>query len=249
VKQVERWVDRMLVLFPFEEEFYRRHGVEASTVGHPLVDEVPDLSHVWDAGVPADGIYRIALLPGSRRSEIEHLLPVLLEAASLLAGEISAEFVLIQAPTVSRALLDPYLASPEVPVELVSQDRFGAAATCPLALCASGTANLELALVGTPMVVAYRVGPLSGLLGRLILHLPHVSLVNLLLGRRVVPELLQRQATAERIRDEALRWLLDPPRVGQMRRRQLTEVRGRLGDGGGSRRAAEEVLAVMAESS
>jgi len=244
VKQVERWVDRMLVLFPFEEEFYRSHGVEVSTVGHPLVDEVPRLPHVWDGGAPADGSYRIGLMPGSRRSEIDHLLPVLLQVAGLLGGEISASFVLIRARSVSQAVLDAHLAASEVPVKVVSEDRFDVAAACHLAFCASGTANLELALVGTPMIVTYRVGPLSALLGRLILSLPHVSLVNLLLGRRVVPELLQRQATPARIRDEALRWLFDPPRVEKMRQ-QLSEVRGRLGDSGASRRAAEEVLAVM----
>jgi lipid-A-disaccharide synthase len=247
VRQVESWVDRMLVLFPFEEEFYRRHGVEVSTVGHPLVDEVPHLPHVWDRGVPADGRYRICLMPGSRRSEIDHLLPVLLETARLLAGEIDADFVLIRARTVSRSILEPYLSASSVPIEVTSDDRFATAAGCHLAICASGTANLELALVGTPMIVAYRVGPLSYLLGLLILGVRTVSLVNLLLGRRVVPELLQRRATPRRIRDEALRWLRDPPRVEQMRR-QLSEVRGQLGDGGASRRAAQKVLAVVEQS-
>ena len=182
VRQVERWVDKMLVLFPFEEEFYRRHGVEVLTVGHPLVDEVPRLAHVWDDGAPADGAYRIALMPGSRRSEIDQLLPVLLGAARLLADEVAASFVLIRARSVPESALAPHLVALDLPVEVVSEDRYDVAAGCHLALCASGTANLELALVGTPMIVAYRVGPLSYLLGRLILHLPHVSLVNLLLG-------------------------------------------------------------------
>ena len=244
VRQVRRWVHRMLVLFSFEEEFYRRHGVEATTVGHPLVDEVPRLRHVWDEGVPHDGTYRIALMPGSRRSEIEHLLPVLLGAAELLAAEVPVEFVLIRARTVSLDFLAPYLAASRVPVRVIAEDRFAAAAACHLALCASGTANLELALVGTPMIVVYRVGPLTSLLSRLILRYRYVSLVNLLLEGGVVPELLQNDATPLGIRDEALRWLRDPPRVEEMRR-QLRKVRGRLGDGGASRRAAEEVLDVM----
>jgi lipid-A-disaccharide synthase len=244
VRQVERWVDRMLVLFPFEEEFYRRHGVEVSTVGHPLVDEVPELPHLWDGGPPADGSFRIALMPGSRRSEIDHLLPELLAAAGLLCEEIAASFVLIRARSVSEAVLEPHLAASRVPVEVASEDRFETAATCHLALCASGTANLELALVGTPMIVVYRVGWLSSVVGRLIIGVPHVSLVNLLLGQRVVPELLQEQATAVRIRDEALRWLRDIPRVEEMRR-QLSRVRGLLGEGGVSRRAADRLLEVM----
>ena len=244
VRQVKRWVERMLVLFSFEEEFYRRHGVEVTMVGHPLVDEVPRLPHVWDEGPPRDGTYRIALMPGSRRSEIDNLLPVLLGAAELLATEARVEFVLIRARTVSRDALAPHLALSRVPLRMVDEDRFDAAAACHLALCASGTANLELALVGTPMIVVYRVGPLTGLLGMLILRFRFVSLVNLLLERGVVPELLQDEATPLAVRDESLRWLRDPPRVEQMRR-QLSEVRGRLGDGGGSRRAAEEVLRVM----
>ena len=244
VRQVERWVDRMLVLFPFEEEFYRSHGVEAVTVGHPLVDEVPRLPHVWDRGAPADGRYRIALMPGSRRSEVDHLMPALLGAARLLASEIRTEFVLIRARTVPQSDLEPHLREAAVPVEIVADDRFDVTASCHLALCASGTANLELALVGTPMIVTYRVGWATSLMGRLILSFEYVSLVNLLLGRTVVPELLQGRARPEAIRDEALRWLRDPPRVETMRR-QLSEVRGLLGDGGGSRRAALEVAAVM----
>ena len=101
-----------------------------------------------------------------------------------------------------------------------------------------------MALVGTPMIVTYRVGALSSVVGRIVVRVPHVSLVNLLLGSRVVPELLQSEARPRRIQDEALRWLLDPPRVGEMRR-QLSDVRGRLGDGGATRRAAREVLAVI----
>lgn len=244
VKQVERWIHRMLVLFPFEEEFYREHGVEATTVGHPLVDEVPRLPHVWEQGPPADEAYRIALMPGSRRSEVELLLPVLLEAADLLRREIPAEFVLIRARSLSPGVLDPFLAGSPVPAKVVSDERFETAAGCHLALCASGTANLELALLGTPMIVAYRVGLFSSLLAKLILDLTNVSLVNLLMGERIVPELLQEHATPARIADEALRLLRDPPRVERMRR-QLSGVRGRLGHGGGSRRAAEEVLAVM----
>jgi lipid-A-disaccharide synthase len=183
-------------------------------------------------------------MPGSRRSEVDYLMPALLGTARLLASELRAEFVLIRARTVPPSDLEPHLRDAGVPVRVVVEDRFEAAASSHLALCASGTANLELALVGTPMIVIYRVGWATSLMGRLILSFEYVSLVNLLLGRTVVPELLQGRATPEAIRDEALRWLRDPPRVEEMRR-QLSEVRGLLGDGGGSRRAALEVAAVM----
>ena len=244
VRQVKRRIHRMLVLFPFEVDYYREHGVEAQLVGHPLVDEVPPLANVWQQGPPKDGEYRLALMPGSRASEVNHVLPVLLGAAGLLRRQTSTELVLIRARTVSRALIDRHLESCELPISVVSENRFEAAASCHLALCASGTANLELALVGTPMIVVYRVGPFTALLGKLILDFRFVSLVNLLMGREVVPELLQARATPERLRDEALRLLRDPPRVERMRR-QLSDVRGRLGDSGASRRAAEAVAAAM----
>lgn len=248
VRQVRRRVRRMLVLFPFEVDFYRSHGVDARLVGHPLVDEVPQLDNVWHRGPPADGSYRIALMPGSRASEIHHLMPVLLGAARLMRREIDASFVLIRARTVSQALLDPFLSQSDLPVEVVSENRFDVAAGCHLALCASGTANLELALVGTPMIVAYRVGPFSSLVGRIVLDFDYVSLVNMLHEELVVPELLQADATPERLCAEALRWLRDPPRVGSMRQR-LSEVRGLLGEHGASRRAAEEVAAMMEAAS
>ncbi len=244
VRQVERWVDRMLVLFPFEREFYRRHGVEVITVGHPLVDEVPELEHVWDQGPPADGHYRIALLPGSRHSEIRRILPALVGTAEWLAARLAASFVLVRAETVPPGLLAPYLEDTAVPIEVVCGDRFVAVAGSHLALCASGTATLELALVGTPMIVTYRVGLLSYLLSRVIVGLRMISLVNLLLGERVVPELVQREARPDRLGEEALRLLRDPPRVEAMRR-QLRRVRGLLGEGGASDRAAAEVLAVL----
>jgi lipid-A-disaccharide synthase len=247
VRQVERWVHRMLVLFPFEETYYRRHGIEATTVGHPLVDEVPRLRQIWEDGSPV-GAYRIALLPGSRGSEIAHLLPALLGAARLLRDKIAAEFVLIRAGSVPPEALEPHLAAADLPLTVVSEDRFQAAASCHLALCASGTANLELALLGTPMIVVYRLGALSSLVGKLFLDLSRgVSLVNVLLGQQAVPELLQEEATPQRICAEALRWLNDPPRVEAMRR-LLSEVSGHLGDGGGSRRAAAEVNMVMQQA-
>ncbi len=245
VEVVRRWVDRMLVLFPFEGAFYRQHGIEATVVGHPLVDEVPELRGAWDDGPPASGEpYRVALLPGSRRSEVRRLLPPMLAAARRLSDSVPIELRLIRAPTVPVELLESFLGPSGLPVELVTDDRFAAAAGCHLAICASGTATLELALLGTPMVVVYRVGAWSYLLGKLIVRLRTVSLVNLLLGESVVPELLQGAARPRSVADQALRLLRDPPRVERMRR-QLQRVRPLLGESGASRRAAAEVRAEL----
>lgn len=246
VKAIARLVDRMLVLFPFEVDFYRGHGVDVVHVGHPLVDEVPVLPQGWDQDEPAGGPYRVALLPGSRTSEVEALLPTLLEAVRKLASRLPIEAEIIKAPTISRELLEEHVELSGLPVRIVAEDRFTAVASAHLALCASGTATLEVGLLGTPMIMVYRLAIWTYLLAKLMVHLPNVSLVNLVLGRRVVPELIQGDANPERIAAEAARLLTDAGARNEMRA-GLSEVRGRLGQGGASGRAAAEVAAMLGE--
>jgi len=249
VKTIARLVDRMLVLFPFEVDFYRGHGVDVIHVGHPLVDEVPVLPQVWDRGEEetTDGPFRVALLPGSRLSEVEALLPTLLGAAGKLAGRLPIEARIIRAPTVPRELLDEAVELSGLTVEIVESDRFAAVADSHLALCASGTATLEVGLLGTPMIVVYRLASWTYLLARLLVRLPNVALVNLVLGRRAVPELIQGQANPERIAAEAARLLTDGAARQEMRS-ALAEVRGRLGASGASGRAAGEVAEMLQEA-
>jgi lipid-A-disaccharide synthase len=244
IKTIARLVDRMLVLFPFEVDFYRRHGVDVVHVGHPLVDEVPVLPSAWGEGEPNGGPYRLALLPGSRVSEVEALLPVMLDAVRQLAAELPIEARLIRAPTIPQELIEEEIDLAGLPVRIISEDRFAAVADSHLALCASGTATLEVGLLGTPTIMLYRLGRWTWILARLLVRLPYVSLVNLVLGRRVIPELLQGAAHPERIAAEAERLLLDERRRDAMRA-GLAELRGRLGEGGASRRAAREVAAVL----
>lgn len=249
VKTIARVVDTMLVLFPFEVDFYRRHGVEAIHVGHPLVDEVPaDLPQAWDAGDgPDEGPYRVALLPGSRSSEVERLLPVMAAAVEHLSHRLgqgrAVVPVLIEAPTVRPELVDSLLADTELyalGVERVRGNRLETVSGCHFALCASGTATLEVGLVGTPLAVLYRLGTWTYWMAKLLVKLPHVSLVNLVLGRGVVPELIQKDARPEEIAREVLAVLDDADRRLEMRA-GLAELRRRLGAGGASRRAAAEI--------
>ncbi|MDX1997870.1 MAG: lipid-A-disaccharide synthase, partial [Thermoanaerobaculia bacterium] len=191
VKTVARAVDTLLVLFPFEVDFYRRHGVSALHVGHPLVDEVPHLTHRWDGPAPApDEPRRLVLLPGSRRSEVARLLPAMIGAVEALSRDVPVSVRLLRAPTIERSALEAQVAAAGVPIEIVEggdAGRFAVLADAHLALCASGTATLETGLVGTPMLVLYRVGMITGLMARLLVDLPHFSLVNLVLDRPAVP--------------------------------------------------------------
>lgn len=243
VRSIARIVDEMLVLFHFEADFYREHGVEVVHVGHPLVDEVPELPQIWDQGPPEDEPYRVALLPGSRRSEVAALLPVMLQTVRRLAARLPIHARVIRAPSVPPGLLEEAVALEGVPVRIVDgarDRRFRAVADSHLALCASGTATLETGLLGTPLVVVYRLAGWTYWLARVLVRSPHVALVNLVLGRRAVPELIQKDARPERVADEVERLLRDPERIAAMRR-DLAELRGRLGEPGASLRAARAV--------
>lgn len=242
VRLIARLVDVMLVFFPFELDLYRRHGVEVVHVGHPLVDEVPRLRHVWEEGEPREGPYQVALLPGSRREEVASLLPEMLAAVRGLARGLPVNVVLLRAPSIPRQVIDEEVTLADVPVSVVTRDRFAALADSHLALCASGTATLEVGLIGTPMIVLYRLRFWSYLAARLLVRLPYFSLVNLVLERALVPELLQGAARGDRIAREAGALLRDGERLDEMRR-GFAELRGRLGDSGATRRAAREVVA------
>jgi lipid-A-disaccharide synthase len=248
VRSIARLMDGMVVILPFEVDFYRRHGVGAIHVGHPLVDEVPVLPQVWDGEEANSQTQVISLLPGSRRSEIQANLPVMLKAGELLAQEQDCQFRLIQARTVDDETLADLLADSSLDVEVVKDGRFQAIAASHLAICASGTATLEVGLLGTPMVVVYRVSPWSYSLGRMLVRLPHIALVNLVLERRAVPELIQHAATAERISQEASAILQERDRIGTMKA-DLASLRQRLGRAGASRRAAESVYQLLREGS
>lgn len=254
VRRIREVVDRMLVLFPFEVDFYRRHGVEVVHVGHPLVDEVPRLSGAWDGERAPDEPYSLALLPGSRRSEVEALLPTLLAAVAELRRRLPVTARLIAAPSLDATLLERLVAASGVEVEIVADgaahgggdDRYAAIADSHLALCASGTATLEVGLLRTPLLVVYRLHAWTYRLARRLVRLPHIGLVNLVLGRGVAPELVQEDATPERIAAEAASLLTSEERVVVMRR-ALGELRERLGASGASERAGRAAADWLAE--
>lgn len=248
VRHIERYVDRMMVVFPFEEEFYRRHGVDVVYVGHPLMDEVAARHHAWDDDPTGKDGFRVALLPGSRRSELEVLLPIVLESARLLSKSARTHFQLMRAGTIGPEELAPYLEASELDVEIVSERRFEAIANSHLALCAVGTANLEVGLVGTPMIAFHRVATISYLAGKLLVDLPHASIVNLLLNKSAVPELIQWQAKPELISAKSEELLNDRGLIADMRS-DLAALRERMGPGGASKRAADEVLRFLSQES
>jgi lipid-A-disaccharide synthase len=240
VRHIAKYVDRMIVIFPFEEEFYRRHNVPVTYVGHPLIEQ---LAGVRKPKRKTDRL-RIALLPGSRRMEIRSLLPAMLEAVRILRQEQTVEAYIIQAPTIEHEELEQMIAESGVAVPILPHDRGEGVAAADVALSSSGTATLEAAVLGTPVVVMYKLSPATYALGKRLVRLPHWSLVNIIAGKEVVPELIQSEVNGERIAAE-VRKLVEPERFKHVTR-ELAEIRARLGDPGASRRAAEEIIRLTA---
>ncbi|HYP29098.1 MAG TPA: lipid-A-disaccharide synthase [Blastocatellia bacterium] len=284
VRAIRRDVDRMLVILPFEEEFYKSESVEVEYVGHPLAEAVRVSStreefarrHGLDIARPI-----IALLPGSRHKEIHYHLPELLDAAKRLSragfkvgagarvpshevsgrsqdfsGSIPSlhapQFVVPLASTVDRAQVERIMsearlsggASPDV--TLVEHDLYDALGHAEVAVVASGTATVEAALVGTPMVIIYKGSEINWRLIRPLIHLDTFGMANLIAGRRIVPELMQKDVTGEKIAREVEAILSDPARLSRMRE-DLAEVRARLtrAEGRGPERAARAVLRMI----
>ena len=255
VRTIRRLVDRMLVILPFEREFYARHGVAVDFVGHPLADTVRAAldrdqfarQHAID---PARTL--VGLLPGSRSKEVATLLPVFLSAAERLeqAHPGRCTFLIPQASTIDRGQLDGAgldAVAEQLDARVISADRYSMMAACDAVVAASGTVILELALLGTPTVAAYRISPHTYWMGRLLIRqIEYFTLVNLIAGREVIPELLQDAANPERIAHELERLLEDDNRRRQMQA-GLAEVRDRLGEPGAAERAAAIALEVLDE--
>ncbi|HXE75177.1 MAG TPA: lipid-A-disaccharide synthase [Candidatus Xenobia bacterium] len=244
VKQLRRYARKLLCIFPFEEEWFRRRGVDVQYVGHPLLDAArPTLTreeflaqHALGASAPL-----ICLLPGSRNQEVKRHLPLLLEAAARLAQKRKAQFVLVRAATVAPELVDSLTRrAPGVPLTVLAENPYNALAASTLAVVASGTVTVEALLLQVPQVVVYRVAASTWHLGRRLVQTPHYSMVNLLAGQRLAPELIQSDFTPARVVAEVERLLDDPEQ-----RARIQEVMGvvkeRLGPPGAIERAAAAV--------
>jgi lipid-A-disaccharide synthase len=238
VRTVRKLAREVLCILPFEVPFYEAHNVRARYVGHPLVDEIDRVGLLGRTATPERG--RLAMLPGSRAMEVRHLLPVMLQTLRAMSPSQVKEAVLVEAPGMEREIdsilsrcgSDPRLRRAR------GEKRRPELAACELAWTASGTATLECTLLDVPMVVGYRLQPVSFALAKLLVRVPHVALVNLIVGRRVVPELLQDDWRPERLA-EVTSGILENGTASQMV--GLAEARTQLGRPGASRQAAAAI--------
>ncbi len=244
VRAMRRVLTRLLCIFPFEEAFFRRHGIDAHYIGHPLAGAVaPSLGRAEffrKHRLPAERPLIVAL-PGSRRGEAARHLPVLLQVVRQLNAWRAMSFVLAASATTGKPFFERLLAGSEIRV--AEGETWNALAHADLALVASGTAAIEAALLETPMITFYRVHPASWFLGKRFLHVPFFNMVNVLAQRKLVPELIQNQYTADKLTAEARRLLEDPARLAAMRR-ELGEWRKTLA---GSEQAMERAATLVEE--
>ncbi|WP_394754455.1 lipid-A-disaccharide synthase [Crenothrix sp.] len=248
VKKYGAVIDMMAVIFPFETAYYDAENVPVCYVGHPSVDKVhPHYSKskaLQQFGLDSECPI-VGLLPGSRNNEIKRMLPVMIAAAEQLHAEMpDIQFILPQADSISDSLLDYYLQHAKVKINRIKNLPYDVIQCCNAVMTTSGTATLEVALLTIPMVIAYKLSPLTYWLGRLLVNTPFIGLPNIIAGKSIIKELIQHEASAENMADEIKLILADIGYQEQMRR-NLIQVKQALGQGGGSKNMANLALEML----
>jgi lipid-A-disaccharide synthase len=256
VKKIASLSRRVATILPFEQQFYKKHGYEVDFVGHPLLDTVnvtmSKADFIQKNAIPADNRL-IGIIPGSRSKEIKYLLPDFLKAAVLFQQQsgLPCTFLLPKASTISRSLLDDNGLSQfgqHIDIRVISENRYDLMEACDAALTASGTVTLELAILGTPAVVAYKVSPKTYFLGKMLIrNIRFFSLVNLISDKKIIPELLQDEVTPERLAAE-LDKLVTNPVGNQQVLHGLKALRSLLGGSGASTKAASIALDIIRDN-
>jgi lipid-A-disaccharide synthase len=245
-KNIVRDVEHVASIFPFEAEAYREAGARVTFVGHPLADTVKASMSYEEAMIFFGGDRvkkRILLMPGSRKNEVEKLLPAMLKAADILTEKCECQFFLPRAGTISSEFIQGFLknASPRLDIIVTAGRIYDLMQICTACIASSGTATLETALMGLPTVLVYRLSAITWFLAKHLVRVEYAGLPNILLHKEVTPELLQDKVTAGNIAEVVLPWLIDEVKR-QENIRELKSVRAVLGEGGAVRRTAELIL-------
>ena len=237
---IKRIVDKIAVILPFEASLFHEAGVDATFVGHPLLDVVRTKYSRQEAlcrfGLH-EGTTTIGILPGSRQSEVVRLLPEMLRAAEIIAKKQHVQFVLPLADTLDIKFISRIIKQYPVTVKIISSEIYDVINCSDVVMVASGTATLETALVETPMVILYKVSSPSYYVGKMIIDISHIGLVNIIAGKTIVPELIQDEANPESIAAEVIDILTNKSRMDNMRN-ELSKIKGMLGSPGAAERAA-----------
>ncbi|MFH1076461.1 MAG: lipid-A-disaccharide synthase [Pseudomonadota bacterium] len=244
IKNIRKLVDEMVVILPFESEFYRQNNVPVTFVGHPLLDVIPahDPSLTM---VDIDMAPLVGLLPGSRNEEVNRLLPIMLQAAEIVSRHIKGvRFILPVAPSLDKGKVQDMIKGVSLNITISQGNVYDVLRSAALVIAASGTVTLEAALFSVPMVIVYKMSWFSHWLAQILIKVKHFGLVNLIAGEEVVPELLQDEVSAENIAAHVLR-VLSNKRERLEIYKKLIGIRSKLGSPGASARAADVALRLM----
>jgi lipid-A-disaccharide synthase len=247
LKKIKRTVAKMCLIFPFEEKIYAAAGIPARFVGHPLLERVRTVmtrSEFFETYRLEPKKKFIVLLPGSRKSEIRFHMPTLAEAVRCLARQVPAQFGLVLAEDLDPAVVKGFLPPGGPRIDIFRREAYEAIAAADLALSACGTANLEAALLGTPLIAFYRISPLTYAAGKRFVKTPLYSIVNILARERLVPELIQRDFTAENLVREATT-LLEQADLRNRMKERFRDIRAGLGTETASENVARELALLM----
>jgi lipid-A-disaccharide synthase len=246
MKSIKKNIERMVVLFPFEEKLYKQNNMPVSFVGHPLLDVVkanePRSSFLAKQGLSPDKL-TISLLPGSREKEVKSLLPVMLKSCQEINEYFygRAQFLILRSPTVKKELFDQALIGLKIPLKVISDATYDSIAASDFCLVCSGTATLETGILGTPMVILYKVNFLTWAFIRMMIKIPYIGLVNVVKERKVCEEFIQFQCNPKDICAYLIPVLQDKDRLSRLKL-DLLDIRQKLGDAGASQKAARIIV-------
>ncbi len=245
IELIKKVVDKMLVFFSFEEALYARHDYKVDFIGHPLIDRVK-INLEKDAFLKEIGFLgnfrTIGLLPGSREKEVQNIFPIMLKAAQYLYQKNPEfQFLVFKASTIDTKILHHYLKNTSLPIQIISEKTYDGINACDFCLVASGTATLETAILQKPMIVVYKTSLVTWALAKLLIKIPNIGLVNIVAGKRIVPECVQFNATAKTIAYQAISLLSHEEKLDQIKK-ALREVKSALGAPEASARAAQAIL-------
>ena len=250
IKNMKQRVDKMLVLFKFEESLYRQEKIDVSFVGHPLLDTVKQ-TRGKDELISGFGLNPkktiIGMLPGSRDNEVIRILPIMIKAAESIQdmmGVDNAQFLLPVAKTLKKDFVRNILKETKLDIKLIEDDTYNAISLCKVAMVASGTATLETALLGVPMVIVYKVNMFTYLIIRSVIKIPYIGMVNVISQEKIIPEFIQYDAKPKLIAEYLVNLIKDEGRW-QKTKERLLGIKSKLGSPGASMRAAKEVVGFL----
>ncbi|MFQ6084046.1 MAG: lipid-A-disaccharide synthase [Candidatus Aminicenantia bacterium] len=246
IKQIKKYINQMLLIFPFEEEIYQKYKIKAKFIGHPLLERIK-IKLARDEFLKKYNLSSdkkiITLMPGSRESEVKYHLPVVMEAVKKISSKLESQFLLIKAENLDKKLIEKHI---DPQVKIITEDSYETMANSDLIIASCGTANLEAALLEKPLITFYRVSPLSYRLGINLVKINTYSIVNILAGKKIIPELIQKNFTTENIYSESMR-ILNSPDIAEGMKKEFKRIKKMLGEKGASKKAALALKEMLAE--